>query len=203
MRTNILNKKAPGAAISEEELKIRSELEMDIERDLEEEIKDGIYRHALRLHRFYQQQKGRSGKEVPGLETQGRKLMKSNKTLLEVNISIRMEGGSKIEIKETKKESTPEKVRPRTSRSENMQSLQLFPNTKKFDWVKTLRSNAGPVVIPGRNGSLLQPKPPTNNRCRHLSLDLKNARRIGAGATGDQPKVPASIDKLLESGWKN
>ena len=39
--------------ISEEELKIRSELGMEIERDLEEEIKEGIYHLALRLHRIY------------------------------------------------------------------------------------------------------------------------------------------------------
>ena len=43
--------------MSAEELKIRKELEMDVERDLEAEIKDGIYHLALRLHRLYQHQK--------------------------------------------------------------------------------------------------------------------------------------------------
>ncbi|KAL0396517.1 UNVERIFIED_CONTAM: hypothetical protein Scaly_0100100 [Sesamum calycinum] len=43
--------------MSVEELKIREELERDVEKGLEEEIKDGIYRLALRLHRLYQHQK--------------------------------------------------------------------------------------------------------------------------------------------------
>ena len=51
--------------MSAEELKIRDELERDVERDLEEEIKDGIYHLALRLHRLYQHQKERIGRELP------------------------------------------------------------------------------------------------------------------------------------------
>ncbi|KAG6666656.1 hypothetical protein CIPAW_01G047400 [Carya illinoinensis] len=185
--TNVLEMKGLRTAMSEEELKIRSELEMEIERDLEEEIKDGIYHHALRLHR-----------------------LKNSQTLLEVNISIRMEGGTKIEIKETKKEAHDhhqEKGRPRTSRSENMQPFQPVSNGKKLDWVRSLRFNAGPVAIDrsSKHGSLHQPKTPSNNRCCYdLNLDLKNARRICTASVLGQPKVRASVDnKVLELGWKN
>ncbi|KAK3011802.1 hypothetical protein RJ639_012503 [Escallonia herrerae] len=43
---------------------IRGELEMDVERDLDEEIKDGIYHLALQLHRLYQHQKERNDKKL-------------------------------------------------------------------------------------------------------------------------------------------
>ncbi|KAG6729737.1 uncharacterized protein LOC122301667 isoform X1 [Carya illinoinensis] len=208
--TNVLEMKGLRTAMSEEELKIRSELEMEIERDLEEEIKDGIYHHALRLHRLYQQQKERIAKEGPGFETFQAQQRKNSQTLLEVNISIRMEGGTKIEIKETKKEAHDhhqEKGRPRTSRSENMQPFQPVSNGKKLDWVRSLRFNAGPVAIDrsSKHGSLHQPKTPSNNRCCYdLNLDLKNARRICTASVLGQPKVRASVDnKVLELGWKN
>lgn len=192
---NTLIKQSLRAGMSEKELKIRNELEIDIERDLEEEIKDGIYHHALRLHRLYQQQKERNAKKVvPGFETQRQSQQRNNNTtLLEVNISIRMEGGTKIEIKETKKEADHEKgpPRPRTSRSEKMQPPPV-PTTKNFNWVKTLRSNAGPAV------SLHQAKTLSNNHCRYSNLNLNNPGRIG------QPKAKADVgNKVLKLGWKN
>ncbi|KAJ7953536.1 Cysteine proteinase [Quillaja saponaria] len=116
---------------------------MDIERDLEEEIKNGIYQFALRLHRLYQYRKERNAKQAE----------QSNKisTLSEVNISIKMEGGTKIEIKETKKEA-PLRSLPRSSRSGTMKELPGPNIGKKFDWVKTLRSTAAPAVANRRNG---------------------------------------------------
>lgn len=125
---------------TEEELKIRRELEMDIERDLEEEIKGGIYHLALRLHRLYQHRKERSHKS-------------DGETLSEVNINIRMEGGTKVEIKViTKKDqAVPQKlVRPGISSSrssENPKSVQFMRSKKKFDWVNSLRSDSGPVIV--------------------------------------------------------
>lgn len=111
---------------------------MDIERELEEEIKDGIYHLALRLHRLYQHRKERSNKSQV-------------ETLSEVNINIRMEGGTKVEIKEvTKKDqAVPQKlVRPRSSRSsENSKSVQFMRSKKQFDWVNSLRSDSGPVIV--------------------------------------------------------
>ncbi|GLU13059.1 hypothetical protein SLE2022_297060 [Rubroshorea leprosula] len=121
--------------MSEEELRIREELECEIERDLEEEIKDGIYHYALRLHRLYQHKMERHA--ITG----------ECKTLYEVNICIRMEAGIKIEIKEKTKKEAPEKGRLTTSaRSLN---AQTFNANKKFDWARSLRSGAGshPVVV--------------------------------------------------------
>lgn len=200
-RTNTLIKQSLGAGMSEKELKIRKELEMDIERDLEEEIKDGIYHHALRLHRFYQHKKERNiAKEVlPGFETRSQQ-RKNNTTLLEVNISIRMEGGTKIEIKETKKDADDhEKGRPRSSSRSGKMPAPLVPTTKKFDWVKTLRSNAGPAAnIDRKNGSLDQAKTLSNNHCRYSNPNLNNPGRNG------QPKAKADVgNKLLGLGWKN
>lgn len=132
LRTEMKKKQNPGGSImSEEEIKIRGELEKDIERDLEEEIKDGIYHLALRLHRFYQHQKERKAGETL--------IDKRSKALSEVNISIKMEGGTKIEIKEIKKEA--QQGRPMSSTiSENVKDVMPVSHKKKFDWAKSLRS---------------------------------------------------------------
>lgn len=203
-RNNIRNKQVLlGAALSKEELKIRSELEMDIERDLEQEIKDGIYHHALRLHRLYQQRRERNEREVSALfETQSQQIKNNNKTLLEVNISIKMKGGTKIEIKESKKEA-PEKGRPRTSRSENVQAVLMAPKTKKFDWAKTLRSNAGPIVINRQNNaSLTLARTPSNGHSRYSNLSLDTVRRNCTSASGLLKIKAGGENKIREQGWK-
>nr|GME19390.1 uncharacterized protein LOC109180280 [Ipomoea batatas] len=111
---------------SNEEKKIWGELERDVERDLEEEIKDGICKLALRLHRLYH----------------------DSKTLSEVSINIRMEGGTKIEIKEIKKEAH----RSSSSTRRGGAPPPLPPRGQKFDWTNTLRS--GPSHSPtGYNAS--------------------------------------------------
>ncbi|XP_059624774.1 uncharacterized protein LOC132267661 [Cornus florida] len=178
-----LDPQGQNIAMSSEELKIRGELEMDVERDLEEEIKDGIYHLALRLHRLYQHRKERN--------QQGAK----NKTLSEVNISIRMEGGTKIEIKEIKKDGR-ESGRPQTSRSQNVQGTTMVgSNAKRFDWAKSLRSGTSPHVaaINKKNNSFHQA-----NLRRSFRLD--HGRRNCSSALG-QPKGNAE-NKLLELGWR-
>ncbi|KAK3031136.1 hypothetical protein RJ639_035134 [Escallonia herrerae] len=64
MNLGRLRLQAPSIGMSAEELQICGELEMNVERGLEEEIKDGIYHFALRLHRLYQHQKERSGRKL-------------------------------------------------------------------------------------------------------------------------------------------
>lgn len=129
-------------AISEEEMKIRREIENEIERDLEEEIKGGIYQQALRLHRLYQDRKN-SGHIKPPVKTK--------KDLLEVNISIKMDGGTMMEIRETKKEAPPppESLRPRTSRSDTL--ARAVPEMKRLDWAKSLRSSPAQLPFVGKN----------------------------------------------------
>ncbi|EOA17848.1 hypothetical protein CARUB_v10006252mg [Capsella rubella] len=82
--------------LSKEEERIRDELEMEIERNLEGEFKDGIYNLALKLRRLYEQRREREA----SLDVS----MRKSKRVLEVNISIKMEGDTKTEITERKKE---------------------------------------------------------------------------------------------------
>ncbi|KAK9136132.1 hypothetical protein Syun_015462 [Stephania yunnanensis] len=128
--------------ISNEEAKIREELEDDIERDLEAEIKDQICLLALRLHRLYQHQRERILRE---LLKSGDQLSSKDNLFSEMNIRIKMEGGSEIEISETKK------VTNTASESKSTKALQssnnkstcseiLHKHGKEFNWVKTLRS---------------------------------------------------------------
>ncbi|KAF5195362.1 Ubiquitin carboxyl-terminal hydrolase, partial [Thalictrum thalictroides] len=120
--------------MSKEELKIRSELEMDIESDLEAEIKDGICHLALKLHRLYQHQRERIARE---LSTNGSQSGRKKSVLLtEMNILMRMEGGSKVEINEMKKQKDQPKPFPRYKQG------KTFQIGKEFNWVRTLRSEA-------------------------------------------------------------
>ncbi|KAK7252421.1 hypothetical protein RIF29_36347 [Crotalaria pallida] len=181
-----------GVQVSAEELKIRSELEIEIERLLEEEIKESIYHLALKLHQIYQQRKERKTKEAT-----------ESKALSEVNISIRMEGGTKIEIKEVNKEVTERGYSRSNSRPEN---VKAFSGNKYFDWVKTLRGGSSPVSVNRSNGSLKR-----KHRNRKLStvpnvfpncIKLDGTRGKNAGLSL-QRKQNASVDnKQLQSEWK-
>lgn len=145
--------------MSEEELRIREELECEIERDLEEEIKDGIYHYALRLHRLYQHKMERHA--ITG----------KCKTLYEVNICIRMEGGIKIEIKETTKKEAPEKGQLTSARSLN---AHPFNANKKFDWARSLRSGAGdPVVVNKKNERMHEAAKTASGNNKVLQLGWK------------------------------
>ncbi|KAJ9170414.1 hypothetical protein P3X46_018523 [Hevea brasiliensis] len=179
--------------MSNEELKIRSELEMDIERDLEQEITDGIYHLALRLHRLYQNQKERNKREISESGAAKKIHQETKKKLLsEVSISIKLDAGTKIEIKEIKKEAP---TRPRSSRSD--QNFQGMLHTKKFDWARSLRSSgsASAVAISRRNERSLQGKTLSNypaGQCMNLNPD-NNARRNLTSAAGHR-KISASVD---------
>ncbi|XP_022854954.1 uncharacterized protein LOC111376233 [Olea europaea var. sylvestris] len=165
--------------MSIEELKIRSELENDVERDLEEEIKDGIYHLALRLHRLYQHQKERH----TNTET---KPKSARKMLSEVNISIKMEGGTTIQIKEIKKQ---EKIPPNPMTS-------TPANNKKVDWEKTLRSNRG--ITPSIKSNKTESK-----HVSHLRKKPANIGKINISNASRQRKVDLGAKTaLLELGWK-
>nr|KYP66310.1 hypothetical protein KK1_012598 [Cajanus cajan] len=170
---------------------------MEIERDLEEEIKESIYHLALRLHRIYQQRKERSAKEASKLgNNRGR-------ALSEVNICIRMEGATKVEIREVNKEGAekgcsyyPQKYRP-----------QNVKKVKEVDWVRTLRAGSSPVCG-SRSSSCVSSK----QKEKKLSTDpngFSNRKihggrgRKSAGSSGLVVKRNASVDKkILRLGWK-
>lgn len=161
--------------VSAEELKIRSELGMKIERDLEEEIKEGIYHLALRLHRILQQRKERdiaNKLEASSSCGNNNKVDNNNRSrgLCEVNISIRMEGGTKIEIKEVNKLEAGE------SNCRVPKQMYVKKRGKKFEWEKSLRAGSSPVSV--------------NRSCVSSSK-----HKLG--------KNVASADKkLLQLGWK-
>ncbi|CAH1421673.1 unnamed protein product [Lactuca virosa] len=149
--------------MSTEEHKIIRELEKDVERDLEDELKDGIYHLAFRLHRLYQHQKERYGGESSDPNT-------NTKALSELNINIRMENGTKIEIKELKNGSTQERVtRPKSSTSMNLNRI-IPPNKTKFNWESTLRSE--PVIKKIGNST----KPKSINKV--IGRDIKGNRAV-------------------------
>ncbi|KAG5609124.1 hypothetical protein H5410_020405 [Solanum commersonii] len=104
------------------EMKIRGELERDVERDLEDEIKEGICQLALRLHRLYKHQEERNTRK--SIDDHGT----NTKALSEVNINIKMEGGKKIEIKETKKEAR----RPISNKALNNMQRMVSTRPPKF-----------------------------------------------------------------------
>ncbi|KAG5609129.1 hypothetical protein H5410_020410 [Solanum commersonii] len=119
------------------EMKIRGELERDVERDLEDEIKEGICQLALRLHRLYKHQEERNTrKSIDDHGTRDNTRGTNTKALSEVNINIKMEGGTKIEIKETKKEAR----RPISNKALNNMQRMVSTRPPKFDWTQSLRS---------------------------------------------------------------
>ncbi|XP_058772262.1 uncharacterized protein LOC131646143 [Vicia villosa] len=127
------NKNVSEIPISEEELKIRSELAMKIEKDLEEEIKEGIYNLARRLNRVFQQRKEREAKEAAF-----DKVNNKTRALSKVIINIGIEGGAKIEIKEVNNKEAKERrcdFRPKKSLKE----------VKEIDWERSLRRGSSPV----------------------------------------------------------
>ncbi|CAK9147099.1 unnamed protein product [Ilex paraguariensis] len=186
--------------MSVEELKIRSELEMDVERDLEEEIMDKIYHLALRLHRLYQQQKERKARELSEPEAKNQRGT-NKKTLSEVNINIRMEGGTKIEIKEIKKDAR-ESRQPWSSRSDNGQAM-VASDTKKFNWEKTLRSGPCPVAVPMRSNSSNQAKVLNKKHSLRQQSEVDTVRKNGGGTSGQRKAIVGVQNRLLELEWRS
>lgn len=128
------NKNVLEVPVSAEELKIRSELAMMIERELEEEIKEGLYNLARRLLRIFQQRKERDAKVDNKI-----------RALSEVIIRMRMEGGTKIEIKEVNKETNKKGC----AFTPNFRPKKCLKEVKKIDWEKSLRAGSSPVPVKG------------------------------------------------------
>ncbi|OIV93043.1 hypothetical protein TanjilG_20705 [Lupinus angustifolius] len=183
VKNNIL-----GADVSIEELNIKHELEIEIERYLEEEIKESIYHLALKLHWIYQKRKERKNKEVS-----------KSKALSEVNISIRIEGGTKIEIKEINKQVAERGYSRSSSRPENVKVANVFRNNK-FDWVKNLRGGSRPVSV-----NMLGCRLKSKNRL--LSTDPNVFSKCDkfispSGKKTWQGKRRVCVEKQRQLGWK-
>lgn len=186
-------------SMSNEEFKIRGELENEVERDLEDEIKDGICNLALRLHRLYQHQKARD------VEFQSKM---NEAAFTEVNITIRMEGESTIQILQNKKEIGDKAMRtPQTQRLklEERQS-RVRSSPKEFDWARTLRSNSSFVGSCSKKNEisqhahLLRKDSKTRLTAKHVVKDRRtftDASEHGGG------KVYLKDSKLLQVRWRN
>jgi hypothetical protein len=154
--------------ISAEELKIRSELAMKIERDLEEEINEDLHNLACRLHQIFQQGKLRN--------TKGAACDNKIRALSDVIIRMRIEGGSKIEIKEVSKEANEKGCSFRPS----FRPKKSFKEVKNIiDWEKSLRTGSSPVCVKGS----------------YVGSKHKD-RTMMRGKNGSEDK------KLLRMGWK-
>ncbi|CAL0314105.1 unnamed protein product [Lupinus luteus] len=183
VKNNIL-----GADVSIEELKIKNELEIEIERYLEEEIKESIYHLALKLHQIYQQRKERKNKEAS-----------KSKALSEVNISIRIEGGTNIEIKDINKEVAERGYSRSTSRPKNVKVANAFRNNK-FDWVKNLGGGPRPVSV-----NMLSCRLKSKNRILSTDPNVFSKCNKVVSASGKktwQGKRSVSVEKKLQLGWR-
>ncbi|CAK8537156.1 unnamed protein product [Lathyrus sativus] len=129
-----MSKNVVEVPISAEELKIRSELAKKIEKDLEEEIKEGIYNLARRLNQIFQQRKEREAKEAAF-----DKVNNKTRALSKVIINIGIEGGTKIEIKEVNKEAKERRC--------DYRSKKCLKEVKEIDWERSLRRGPSPVYV--------------------------------------------------------
>lgn len=130
--------------MSLDERKVREELEREVENDLEKEIKDGMYRLAMKLHNLYLHRRERS--EIRLKRRSSRKSYVS-----EININVKMEGGSKIEIKESKKEGRQNpkpKPKPNSNPDSNLNPKKAYYGRRvKFDWTQSLRSGSDTLSV--------------------------------------------------------
>lgn len=159
--------------MSLEELRIRGELEKDIERELEKEIKDGICGLALKLHRLYHHQKKMERKNH----------VFSHQEVISIIINIvRTEGHdheTRIEVKEIKKNIQEKTAAAGGGRGSLVHhQKKIAPKSKKFDWTKSLRSS------------------------NSLHVDIRGCKTQGKKSTGKNMVNKADKIMQLEQGWK-
>ncbi|RWR92482.1 hypothetical protein CKAN_02169400 [Cinnamomum micranthum f. kanehirae] len=184
--------------MSNEELKIRGELENEVEGGLEDEIKDGICRLALRLHRLYQHQKTR--------DAEFRSKM-NEEVFTEVNITIRMEGESTIQIHENKKAignkamvMTP--AQTQRFKLDEKQS-RVCPSLKEFNWVQTLRSNSSFVGSSSKKNEISQYPHKDRNMRHHAQHVMKDGTTFINASGQGRGKFYLKDSKLLQVRWRH
>ncbi|MED6219655.1 hypothetical protein PIB30_037801 [Stylosanthes scabra] len=204
------NIKGGSSIISAEELKIRSELEMEIEKHLEDEIKESIYRLALRLRRIYKQRKERNNANDNNIISYNNN---NDGAFCGVNIWVRiMEGGrrtTKVEIKDVAKRVVCPKSNNNYRQNNVVKEVNGFgARNKKFDWVNTLREGSSSPVVVAINRSN------GGSKSKHKTFDLENVfsnsklecgkGKKNCGSSPCQGKKSASVDKkkILQLEWK-
>lgn len=186
--------------MSNEELKIRGELENEIEGGLEDEIKDGICRLSLRLHRLYQHQKTR--------DAEFRSQM-NEEVFTEVNITIRMEGESTIQIHENKKAIGNKAMTMTPAQTQRFKLAEkqsrVCPSLKEFDWVQTLRSNSSFVGSSSKKNEISQYaySPCKDRSMRHHAQHVMKDGRTFINASGQgRGKFYFKDSNLLQVRWR-
>lgn len=168
-------------AMTENEQKIRDELESEIERGLEEEIKDGIYGLALRLQRLYLHKQHRKMSASSTSSNREPSHGPKSERLSELNIIIRSDGKSKIETYEVKP-SFHNLVRPYSSRSKAKQ-VKLRNCISQLDQSKLLRPQKGFIGGSKMNSSLgFEPQEEwLDASCQNdKQFERKNKKKIGS-----------------------
>ncbi|KAI3441938.1 uncharacterized protein J3R85_002000 [Psidium guajava] len=127
-----------------------------------------------------------------------------------------MEGGTKVEIRETKREATKDKNRPRTAlstpnsncRGNNEKHGTIVRRGKKFDWANSLRSGGGARAVDEKGSGNVLGKPRIHPRGRHVSRSDLRSEGCRSNVDGDSARhrVNRRVDhKLLDMkmGWKS
>lgn len=157
--------------MSLKERKIREELEREIENNLEREIKEGMHGLAMKLHKLHLHRREKSESKITR-QSSNQQNKQRRKIVSEVNINIKMEGGTTIEIKESRKE---DRRIPNSNPNPNPKQVHNARKIK-FDWTQSLRS--------GSNNSRIESK-----------IEEKKSDKVGNSCA--TRKVA-----LLELGWK-
>ncbi|KAF8027333.1 hypothetical protein BT93_E0285 [Corymbia citriodora subsp. variegata] len=132
-----------------------------------------------------------------------------------------MEGGTKVEITETKREAARGKPRPRSASAapnpnchvNNSKHGAIARRGKKFDWAKSLRSGGGPGIASEKGGRDDSRKSKTRSCDRRIARSNPRGEGCrssvvvdGGGGGLARHKVSQRIDhKLLdmEMGWQS
>ncbi|KAK3428924.1 hypothetical protein EUGRSUZ_E00352 [Eucalyptus grandis] len=128
-----------------------------------------------------------------------------------------MEGGTKVEITETKREAARDKPRPRPAsatpnsncRIPNSKNGTSVPRGKKFDWARSLRSGGGPGLVDKKGGGDDSRKSRTQSHDRRVARSNRPSEGCRSNVVDGgsaRHKVNRRVDhKLLdmEMGWQS
>ncbi|THU60890.1 hypothetical protein C4D60_Mb07t17500 [Musa balbisiana] len=177
--------------MSAEEQTIRAELETDIERNLEEELKDDICRLTVSLHRLYLHKKDMNDKRTSSNDN-------STEVTTVVKITTKTVGEYMMQIYESKTTAL-DVVRHCSSRSKATPG-RVYGGNKQTEWAKTLLSTRGSTVAAGKkHGSFDRYGSGKSPNVRPLKKEGRSS--CGASSQTSKPNE-RNKKKLLELGWK-
>lgn len=160
--------------MSKEERRIRTQLDADIEKTLEEELKDGLCRLALNLHKLYRNSTQMDEQSRPHVKGIAPSVETNNGAATVVKMTItdlRVEGGCSLQINKPKSKVKVQSLHNPFSQAPNTSSIRDI--SVHVDWKKTLRSGTCSVSTIGKKeatrGRRL-PGTPKQNDKEHSSI---------------------------------